>query len=441
MTRVILLLVGCIMFTASSWAVPAIQAHTLSNGVRVLLMESHGIPMVSASLMMPAGSRYDRDGKGGSASLLADMLVDHTKMMDQVAWSERLDEDAIQLAAGVDKDTMSISLTVLKEMLPQGVDVLQEGLLSPGWRTDRFKQLQEDAISGAKKSEEEPGVRAGEVMATMLFPNHPYGHRSSGSATSLAAISLVDLQTLYAAQCKPEGAVLAVSGDVTMEELVGLFEPALHAWHGKPVIAANEIARPAKVAGKQQQITMPTTQMMVQLFRTGPKRLDHDFFSAFVLNHIMGGGGFASRLMEEVREKRGMVYGVYSYFMPLETNGPFMIGLQTRANQAGEAVEIVEQVMQDLYLHGVTQQELDAAKSNLVGGFAQRMDSNRERVGLIGMIGFYRLPLDYLQTWQQRVNSVTLQEVHSAAERYLEPKSWNRVYVGPMLSAPGVLPH
>jgi len=146
---------------------------------------------------------------------------------------------------------------------------------------------------------------------------------------------------------------------------------------------------------------------------------------------MLGGGGFASRLMEEVREKRGLVYGIYSYFVPRAVEGPFVIMLQTRADQADQASRIVRQVLKDMAAGHLTAQALAAAKANLVGGFAQRMDSNRERVGLMSMIGLYDLPLDYLARWTHEVERVSLRDVRAAARRWLTPAAWNEVRVGP----------
>jgi len=156
-----------------------------------------------------------------------------------------------------------------------------------------------------------------------------------------------------------------------------------------------------------------------------------------LLDHILGGGGFASRLMNEVREQRGLVYGVYSYFMPLAVPGPFVISLQTRADQAGKALDVVREVMRKMHDGDIGKQELAAAKANLTGSFAHRLDSNAKRVGLMSMIGFYGLPLDYLQNWEARINAVTLAEVKHEAARFLDAEDWNVIQVGPEVAGSG----
>jgi len=430
-TPLITLMVFLFTSITQAQAIPPIQQAQLKNGLRVLLMEAHNVPMVSIKLTMPAGSRFDATDKGGTASLLADMLSDHTAGHGHIAWDDLLDADAIKLGAGAGRDDFSLSLTVLKDALNSGLDAFSEALLQPGWNKKRFAILKQDAIAAAQKAQEEPGVRAAQAAAALLFPQHPYGHRPGGTMASLKRISIADLKTLYGAQIKPADAVLAVSGDITMAELLPLLNARLSGWQGKAARGLMDISPAKGVAGKQRDVALPTTQMLVQLLRLGPARNDADFFPVFVLNHMLGGGGFGSRLMEEVREQRGLVYGVYSYFQPLAVPGPFVITLQTRADQAKEAESVVRDVLAAMASGKISKQQMIASKENLIGSFAQRMDSNRERVGLISMIGLYHLPLDYLSRWQQRVQAVTLDQIRVQAARYLKPEQWNRVRVGP----------
>lgn len=417
---------------ATLQASTAIQQATLSNGLRVLLMEAHNVPMVAMQLVLPSGSRFDPVEKGGTAALMAGLLTDHTKKHDHEAWATWLDGEAVHLGAGVSRDTLVYSATVLREVLPVGLDMLTESLLEPAWNKKRFSILQQDAIASATKAMETPGYRASIYTTAMLYGDHAYGHRSGGTRESLSRITLDDLKKLYAKQCKPVGAVLAVSGDITLKTLVPMLEKRLNHWRGKPVIAAHAIHKPVTQPVKRKKITMSTSQMLVQFSRLGIARSDVDFFPVLVLNHLLGGGGFGSILMEEVREKRGLVYGVYSYVMPLLARGPFVITLQTRADQANEAITVVENQLQLLATGHIDTKRLAETKANLMGGFAQRMDSNRERVGLMGMIGFYNLPLNYLQVWTKRIESVNLADVKRAAGHYLSPKAWNRIQLGPV---------
>lgn len=412
-------------------AMPPIEQARLENGLRVLLMQSHNVPMVSMSLNVPAGSWLDPAGKGGTAAMLAAMLGDHTARHNNIAWADRLDAAAIRLGSEASRDSLSLSLTVLKDDLAAGVEAFAEAALQPGWDAKRFAVLLADSVAGAQKSLEDPGVRAAEEAATLLYGKHGYNHRPDGDLASLQKISLKDLQAMYAAQFKPQGAVLAVSGDVGMDELLALIRPALRAWKGAAAKSLRDIPVPAAVRGELRSINMPTRQMTLQLVRLGLSRFDDAFFADMLLNHILGGGGFSSRLMNEVREQRGLVYGVYSYFSPLAVQGPFVISLQTRADQADKALDVVRDVMRGMHDGGIDQQELAAAKANLTGSFAHRLDSNAKRVGLLSMIGYYDLPLDYLQNWETHINDVSLSAVQTEAKRFLDPDQWNTIQAGP----------
>ena len=419
------------IFAPSARAIPPIQEARLENGLRVLLMEAHNVPMVVMRLSVAAGSRLDPEGKGGTASLLAGMLGDHTRKHDYQAWADMLDARAIRLGGDASRDALSLSLTVLSEALPDGVHALAEAALEPGWDDKRFSVLRDNAVAAARKSLENPGVRAAEETVAMLYPHHGYGHRADGSVRSLAGIGLADLQRLYDNQFKPQGAVLAVSGDVSMRELLALLRPAFAGWQGRPKASRLSTPQPASPRIVHRHISMPTRQMTIQFARLGPSRFDQRFFADMLLNHILGGGGFSSRLMNEVREKRGLVYGVYSYFMPLQAPGPFVISLQTRADQADKASAVVRSVMKNMHDGGITRSELAAAKANLTGGFAHRLDSNAKRVRLMSMIGFYGLPLDYLQRWQANIARVSLDRVRAEARRFLDPEQWISIRVGP----------
>lgn len=431
--RLIALCASLFLISTSAQAVPAIQQATLSNGLSVMLMESHNVPMLSMSLVLPAGSAFDPQNRGGTATMLAGMLSDHTARHDHIRWAELLDQDAIRFGASASKDTLSLSLTVLIDALEPGLNAFSEALLQPGWNSKRFTIMKQDSIASAQKEREEPGIQGAEAAAELLFDNHPYGHRAAGNMTTLAAITMRDLKKLYADQIKPQGAVLAISGDITMAKLLPLLEKKLTDWSGSPVRTLADIPQPKAVKSQKRDVEMATSQTLLRLTRLGPARSDSAFFPLFVLNHMLGGGGFGSKLMEEVREKRGLVYGVYSYFSPLAVAGPFVISLQTRNDQANEAEMVVRSVLATMAKGEITASQLKASKENLIGSFAQRMDSNRERVGLISMIGIYNLPLNYLSVWTDQIQAVTLKQVKTQAKAYLNPETWNRIRVGSKL--------
>ncbi len=369
--------------------------------------------------------------------MLSSMLMDHTAKHDYQQWAATLDAEAIQLGGSVDKDTLSLSLTVLKEAVAEGMGAMSEALLQPGWNKKRFEFLKGNALSAMTKAQEEATTHAEQAVARLLFPGHVYGHPVSGDLASLKKIQLADLKSLYRQQIKPEGATLAVSGDITMAELVALLKQNLALWQGAPAVPLQQITAPLPAKGSEEHIELDKHQALVQWVRLGPSRHDPDYMAALVLNHMLGGGGFGSRLMEEIREKRGLVYGVYSWFQPLQSNGEYIIRLQTRADQAAQAEVVLKTVLQQLADGKITSSELEKSKKNLIGSFAQRMDSNRERANLLAMMGIYHRPLDYLQHWTKSVESVNVADVRRIAARYLQPQQWKRVLVGPKLKKRG----
>jgi len=429
-TKQLIALAILLCAASPAFAIAPIAQWQMDNGLRVLLMEAHNVPMVVMRLTVPAGSSMDRPGKGGTASMLAGMLGDHTAHHDYKAWADHLDAEAIRFGVGADRDGLSFGITALSEASKQAVAVLSEALLQPGWNSKRFAIMRTDSISSLNKSLEKPSVRAAIAARHHLYGDHPYGHRSSGSPQSLATLTMADLKRLYRDQVKPDQAVLAVSGDVTMAQLQQLLAP-LTAWKGKAVHAFMKLPAVAMPKAETLHIKMKTRQATVQLVRIGLDRQARDLFPTLLMNHILGGGGFSSQLMTEVREKRGLVYGVYSYFQPLAVAGPFVVSLQTRADQSEKALAVVRQVMASMAAGKISSNALQAAKDNLAGGFAHRLDSNAKRVGLMSMIGYYHLPLDYLQRWTDRINAVSLAQVQAAAARYLQAAPWTTVVVGP----------
>jgi len=424
------MILACMISYGQAHATPVVQQHHLSNGMNVLLIEAHHVPMLAMKLTLPAGSRFDAENKGGTAALLSALLLDHTQQHTHTAWAAKLDDAAIRLSAGAGQDALSISLTVLKEASDEGIAAMAEALLHPGWRKQRFLLLKDNAVSSSIKAQEEAGTLAAEAVSQLLFPNHPYGHVAGGNTLSLQQIQLSDAKQLYQQQIKPIGSTFAVSGDITMTDLIPLLEQYFSAWQGQPTQAFADI-QPAKPALTQAVvIPMQKHQTLLQWVRLGPSRHDPDYMAALVLNHMLGGGGFGSRLMEEIREQRGLTYGVYSWFQPLETSGTYKIQLLTRADQVDEAEDVLAAVLAEMAQGKISADMLRKSQQNLSGGFAQRMDSNRERAGLLAMMGLYHRPLNYLENWTQSIESVTLADVRRVAHYYLQPKSWKRVRVG-----------
>lgn len=262
-----------------------------------------------------------------------------------------------------------------------------------------------------------------------LYGEHPYALDESGEEATIKAMRVDDLKQFYQTYYTAKSAVVALVGDMTRAQAEAIAEsltqglPQGEAIGKLPVVSARTQASLEKVAH-------PASQAHILIGQATLKRGDPDFFPLYVGNYILGGGGFVSRLTEQVREKRGLVYSVYSYFSPMAQAGPFKIGLQTKKEQADEALQLVNQTVVNFIDKGVTQKELEAAKSNLIGGFPMRIDSNRKLLDYLSIIGFYQLSLNYLEAFINGVQKVTVEKVNEAFKRRVHPDQFVTVIVG-----------
>jgi zinc protease len=303
--------------------------------------------------------------------------------------------------------------------------VLQHPVFAP----DILAREKTRVISALKEAETKPENIADKAFQKAVFGTHPYALPVSGEVASVATITAQDVQDFYRAHYNARRAVVAIMGDVTRAQAQAIAEqltgelPEADAGTALP-----EVAR--QIAASEQRIAHPATQSHILIGAPGMSRTDPDYFPLYVGNYILGGGGFVSRLMSEVREKRGLAYSVYSYFMPLKQTGAFQIGLQTKKEQADDALRLVRKTLADFVAHGPTEQELRAAKQNIVGGFPLRIDSNRKILDYLSVIGFYDMPLTYLDDFSARVEHVTVAQIRDAFKRHIDPQHMATVMVG-----------
>ena len=415
---------------ASQWAGagPQIEHWTAPSGARVFFVASHALPMLDVQVDFSAGTSRDPDGKAGLAGLthaLLDMGVDG---MDENRIASRLADLGAQLAGGVDMDRASVSLRTLAapQTRDAALDILRAVLATPQFPADVFAREQARKLAALKEAMTRPDTIASRAFWSALYPRHPYGRATTPE--SLAALTRDDLDGFYRTHYHAAGAVVTLVGDLTRREAEAIAQrltanlPA-----GTRTALPENAGRPQ--AG-EQRIAHPAAQAHVLIGTPALQRGDPDFFALQVGNYTLGGGGFVSRLMSEVREKRGFAYSVYSYFMPLAQPGPFQIGLQTKKEQAGEALRVAREVLAGFLADGPSEAELQAAKQNIAGSFPLRLDSNRKLLDNVAVIGFYGLPLDYLDTYVARVEQVTTAEIRAAFARHVRPENLVTVVVG-----------
>jgi len=410
-------------------ATPKIQHWQSESGAKVLFVEDHNIPMLDVSVNFAAGSSFDAVDKAGVASLTRRMLALGVAGMSEDEISTGMADIGAVLGGDFSQDMAGISVRTLSqvEVRDQALDIMARVLQTPVFPEDVLSREKARKIAALKEAETKPGSIADKAFRKAIYGDHPYGLMSE--VESVEKISVAALKDFYRTHYNPGKAVVAIMGDVSRQLAEKIADnlttklPASDAKHELPEVAM-------QIAPSEQRIEHPATQSHILVGSPGMSRKDPDYKVLYVGNYILGGGGFVSRLMEEVREKRGLAYSVYSYFMPLKQLGVFQIGLQTKKEQADEALQLVRKTLSEFIEHGPTDKELQAAKDNLIGGFPLRINSNRKIISYLGVIGYYDLPLTYLDDFADEVESITVEQIQDAFSRRIDPEAMATVIVG-----------
>jgi zinc protease len=415
------LLTAAITFFAAHAALAgvAIEHWTTTNGTRVYFSAAPALPMLDVQIDFAAGSMFDPAGKAGLAALTRGILDLGAGERDETAIAEQLADLGARLGGSADTDRASISLRTLTaaDKLQPALAVLADVLRQPHFDAAVLEREKARTIASLRDAMTRPDSIAGKAFWEALYPDHPYGRQATPE--SVATLSRDDLVGFHQRLYTAGNASIAMVGQLTRaqaEEIAEQLSYALPAGTPPTLPAPPGVARARTVA-----LAHPASQAHIYLGLPAIERGHPDFFPLMVGNYTLGGGGFVSRLVQEVRDKRGFAYSVYSYFAPMRQNGPFQIGLQTQRKQAREAIKVVRQVLGDFVAKGPTEDELAAAKANLSGSFPLRLDSNGKLLGNIAVIGFYGLPLDYLDHYRARVEAVTADEVRAAFARHVRP--------------------
>ena len=434
------LLVG--LPASGAFAVPTIQTWVTPAGARVYFVENRDLPILDVSVDFPAGSSFDRRDRSGAASLARHMLRFGADGLTEDQISNRLADVGAELSGRFDLDRAGMGVRTLSSERERNaaIDVLARVLQAPIFPAAAVERERARVVAGLKEAETKPEIIASKAFYAGLYGDHPYALPTSGTPDTVSSISREDLLQFYRAHYNADRAVVAIMGDVSREEADRI---ARRLTDGLPKAPDDGTGIPnvtSLTKASENRINHPAAQSHILIGAPGIRRDDPDFFALSVGNYVLGGGGFVSRFTEEVRSKRGLAYSVYSSFNPMRYEGPFQIGLQTKKEQAGEALDVVRATLQDFIASGPTEQELQAAKQNLIGGFPLRVDSNRKIHDYVALIGFYDLPLDYLNTYPKKVESVTVDDVKTAFRTRVNPDALVTVVVGAPESRPGAAP-
>jgi zinc protease len=431
----LLILSVALSFTSLLYATPQIETWQTGNGAKVLYVHAPEIPMVDVRVVFDAGSARDGE-KAGIASFTNSLLTEGAGAWNAYQIAERIEGVGSQLESGSLRDMAWVAIRSLTEpeVLKTSLDTLSAILVSPSFSDEDIERERQSILAGLLQDEQSPGSVGKKQLYQLVYGNHPYASDPSGTRESVKSISREDIvkthQRLYVAK----NAVVAIVGAVEQDQAREIAEAVAGGLPvGEAVPPLPDV--PSLDQGVVKQIPFPSSQSHLYLGQPGLKRGDPDYFSLYVGNHILGGSGLVSLLSSEVREKRGLSYSVYSYFLPMRQLGLFQVGLQTKNEQADEALRVVKDTLQRYITEGPTDEELQAAKQNITGGFPLRIASNGKIVEYLAVIGFYDLPLDYLDVFVDKINSVSKEQIQDAFRRRVDSERLVRVQVG-RFSAP-----
>ena len=414
-----------------AWAGPKIESWSTDNGARVLFVAAPDLPILDVRIVFDAGSARDGE-RNGLASITAGMLTQGAGEWDADTVAERLESVGAELSVGALRDMAFVSMRSLTE--PQPMDTalatMAQVVAAPRFQQADFDRVRENPPVALRQADQAPGTVAKKEVYLRIYGDHPYAADPSGTTASVSALTPRDLTEFHRRFYVASNAVVAIVGDLTRaeaEEVAALVTAPLPSGEQAPPVPPVRDLADAQL----EELEFPSTQAHVYAGQPGMSRNDPDYFALYVGNHILGGSGLVSLLMEEVREKRGLSYSVYSYFLPMAERGPFLLGLQTKNEQAAEAREVLMQTLRRFREEGPTDAELEAAVKNITGGFPLRIASNANIVQYLAMIGFYGLPLDYLDRFNDRVSAVSAEDIRDAFTRRVDPDRLATVIVGP----------
>ena len=428
MLRFVILLLALVVLPAQ--AAPEIQHWETDNGLRVYFVPAPELDMVDIRLVFDAGSA--RDGEQPGIAQMTNALLDSgAGSWDADTIAERFESVGAQFGAGALRDMAWVSLRSLTdpEWFEPAFSTFIKVVEAPRFPARDFKRSRKQAFVALRQQAQDPGEIASKAFYEALYGDHPYASPTIGTEESLKALERDDLVAFHQRYYVARNGVLAVVGNLDRLQAEALAEriaaglPTGEAAPDLPPV-------PELTEGKTITIPFPSEQAHVYMGQPGMQRGDDDYFALYFGNHVLGGSGFTSRLMKEVRVKRGLSYSVYSYFLPMAENGPFLMGLQTRTDQAGEAVDVARETIAGFVAEGPTREEYRASLANITGGFPLRVASNSDIVQYLSMIGFYGLPLDYLDRFNARVEAVSLEDIKDAFQRRVDTERMITVIVG-----------
>ena len=423
------LLAATLLMSSSPARAMEIQSVVSDSGIESWLVEDHSLPIVSMRFLFPGGAATDPDGREGLANMASGLLDEGAGDMDSQTFQARLADQSISLSFDASLDNFSGNLKTLSRNRDEAFGLLRLALREPRFDDDAVERIRAQILTGIAARANDPGRIANEAFWAATFRGHPYARPPVGTPESVAAITVDDLRDFVSGRIARDNLIVGVVGDVTPDELKALLDSSFG--------ALPEKARPFDLpktdpgaAGEVIVVQKDNPQARVIFGQRGLYRDDPDYYAALVLNHILGGGSFTSRLYEEVREKRGLAYSVYSYLLPMEFAALWLGGAGTENGAVSVSIDLIRKQWANIRSFGVSQEELDKAKANLTGSFGLRFDNSSSIAGLLVAVQQRGLGIDYVNNRNSLIDQVTLEGVNEVARRILDPDALTVVVVG-----------
>ncbi|MDC0127661.1 insulinase family protein [Methylophilaceae bacterium] len=405
-----------------------IQHWESNNGARIYFVENHDLPIVDINVDFRAGSVKDTKQKSGLASLTNHMMVLGSGGVNEEDLANQFIDLGAQLNSSFDQDKSGFSVRTLTEKRSESIDLLTLVLHKPNFDKNILEREKKRYVASISQSDTMPGSIASKAFNKVLYGKHPYGLSSSGEVETIQKISKKDLHNFYKNNYFSNELSIVIVGDISRKEAEDLGNKISSGFTQSKIALPIPLVK--EVQGQEIKISHPAKQAHLYYGAPVIKRGDPDFLALYLGNYILGGGGFVSRLTQVIREDRGLAYSVYSYFMPYIEKGPFQIGVQTKKNQVGQAKKLIEETVAEFIENGPKPQELKRAKDFMIGGFPLKLDSNKSILEYVSMMAFYKYPLDYLDTFTDKIDKITSEEIKSAFQRRVDMSKFSTVIVG-----------
>jgi len=421
------------------WAAPAaeiVPARSVTpNGMTVLFLEQHFLPTVEIHALVKVGSAQDPPEKAGLANLTASLLDEGTVTRTSRQIAEQIDFVGGSLGARATEDFTTASARVLKKDADLGFALLADMLQQPAFHKQDFERIRAQILGEIVSDDDDPGNVAMKAFNQLIFHGHPYSWPAHGTEETLNRITAADIQQFHAREYLPNQTILVIVGDLTQEQAAALVQNHFGTWK-KGTSPPYLLKKPAPLERKMiQLIEKDLTQSTIILGHTGINRANPDYYAVTVMNYILGAGGFSSRLMDSIRDKQGLAYGIMSQFDTRLMPGAFLINLQTRTDVTNQAIAGVLTEVKGIRDAPVTDQELSEAKSFIIGSFPLRLDSSAKLANVLAQVEFYNLGLDYFTHYPKAIEKVTKEDVLRVAKQYLDPQHYALVVVGSIAKA------